>query len=240
MAKFTVLGSGSSGNCYILECEDSTLVLEIGLSWPRIIEGLEYNLDRKLFAIATHEHGDHINQSGLEGCFKFQIPVFSTPSAAWRHNSIKPLQNKTRYRMGGFLVTPLKVPHGDTECFAYFIYHEEIGITLFATDLSSFPYRIAGPNHIFIECNHSEEVILENISEGYFTSSRFCDHFSLEKCTETIARLSSDKLMDVTLLHLSARNSDPAMFSKRILEETGFLPRIATSGMSFEITNSEF
>ena len=76
--KFTILGSGSSGNCAYLETAEARVLIDAGFN-PR-------QLRRRLAAIGrapenltaillTHEHSDHI--SGLPGLAdKLQIPVY--------------------------------------------------------------------------------------------------------------------------------------------------------------------
>ena len=76
--KFTILGSGSSGNCAHLETENCRVLIDAGFS-PRQIRQRLATIGRapeNLSAILiTHEHTDHI--CGLLGLAdKFQIPVF--------------------------------------------------------------------------------------------------------------------------------------------------------------------
>ena len=42
MAKVKVVGTGSSGNSYILECEDGILLIELGIPWSEIVKSLNY------------------------------------------------------------------------------------------------------------------------------------------------------------------------------------------------------
>jgi phosphoribosyl 1,2-cyclic phosphodiesterase len=76
--KFTILGSGSGGNCACLETAEARVLVDAGFS-PRQIRTRLASIGRapeNLSAILiTHEHGDHI--CGLLGLAdKFQIPVF--------------------------------------------------------------------------------------------------------------------------------------------------------------------
>ncbi|HUA67569.1 MAG TPA: MBL fold metallo-hydrolase [Candidatus Saccharimonadales bacterium] len=76
--KFTILGSGSAGNCAYLETDESRVLVDVGFS-PRQIRQRLAGIGRapeNLSAIlVTHEHSDHI--CGLLGLAdKFQIPVF--------------------------------------------------------------------------------------------------------------------------------------------------------------------
>jgi phosphoribosyl 1,2-cyclic phosphodiesterase len=76
--KFTILGSGSSGNCAYLETAEARILVDAGFS-PRQIRARLATIGRtpeNLSAILlTHEHSDHI--SGLLGLAdKFHIPVY--------------------------------------------------------------------------------------------------------------------------------------------------------------------
>jgi phosphoribosyl 1,2-cyclic phosphodiesterase len=76
--QFTILGSGSSGNCAYLESGETRILIDAGFS-PRQIRQRLASIGRtpeNLSGILlTHEHSDHI--SGLLGLAdKLQIPVF--------------------------------------------------------------------------------------------------------------------------------------------------------------------
>lgn len=240
MAKIKVVGSGSKGNCYILECEDVTLILEIGLPYKQILPALDYNLNRKIYAICTHEHNDHINPQTLKHLTHNVIPVYSTSSASALYSGINALQDRKKYKMGQAVVMPLKVPHGDCECFAYYISHPEFGTLLFATDLSDFPYTIKNINHLLIETNNSEEVIMDNIETGLYPTSRHQDHLSLETALKVIKRHASPALQNILLLHLSRQNADENMFASRVVQTTGIQPSIAKPNVLIPLAIEEF
>ena len=76
--RFTILGSGSSGNCAYVETESSRVLVDAGFS-PRQIRQRLATIGRtpeNLTAIfITHEHADHI--SGLFGLAeKLRIPIY--------------------------------------------------------------------------------------------------------------------------------------------------------------------
>jgi phosphoribosyl 1,2-cyclic phosphodiesterase len=76
--KFTILGSGSAGNCAYIETGETRVLVDAGFS-PRQIRQRLATIGRtpeNLTAILiTHEHSDHI--SGLLGIAdKFHIPVY--------------------------------------------------------------------------------------------------------------------------------------------------------------------
>ncbi|MEI9960602.1 MAG: MBL fold metallo-hydrolase [Limisphaerales bacterium] len=76
--KFTILGSGSSGNCTYVETAEARILVDAGFS-PRQIRQRLATIGRtpeNLTAILiTHEHSDHI--SGLLGIAdKLRIPIY--------------------------------------------------------------------------------------------------------------------------------------------------------------------
>lgn len=76
--KFTILGSGSAGNCAYLETGEARVLVDAGFSARQIRQRLATigRTPENLTAILiTHEHSDHI--SGLLGIAdKFHIPVY--------------------------------------------------------------------------------------------------------------------------------------------------------------------
>jgi len=76
--KFTILGSGSAGNCAYVETAEARVLVDAGFS-PRQIRlrlaGLGRTPENLTAILITHEHSDHI--TGLLGLAdKFQIPVY--------------------------------------------------------------------------------------------------------------------------------------------------------------------
>src|SRR5262245_23262333 len=78
-ARFCVLGSGSSGNAGVLECDGAAILVDAGLG-PRQIAGRLKTAglawpDIKA-AVLTHTHGDHWNELTLGHLFKYRVPIF--------------------------------------------------------------------------------------------------------------------------------------------------------------------
>ena len=45
MSRIITIGSGSSGNCYILECGKEKLIIELGVDIQKVFRTLDYNID---------------------------------------------------------------------------------------------------------------------------------------------------------------------------------------------------
>lgn len=54
-----VLGSSSSGNCYIIDNGKEALILEAGVRFQEVKKALGYNLRKVVGCLITHRHQDH-------------------------------------------------------------------------------------------------------------------------------------------------------------------------------------
>ena len=54
-----VLGSSSSGNCYILDNGNEALILEAGIRFADVKKALGYNIRKVAGCLITHRHNDH-------------------------------------------------------------------------------------------------------------------------------------------------------------------------------------
>lgn len=144
-----------------------------------------------------------------------------------------------RYRIGNWKVLPLRVEHGDCECFSYHITMPDGQTLLFATDLESFPYKI-GCNHLMLECNYSEDILINKMLDNEDIRSASNTHMEIRETISVINRLYSPQLHSVILLHLSNGLSDENGFKKAIFEQCGVRCECADAGMVFELNNEDF
>lgn len=56
MATLKVVGSGSSGNCYLLQTEKESLILELGCKWNEVLEMLDYKIGNVSGVLISHAH----------------------------------------------------------------------------------------------------------------------------------------------------------------------------------------
>lgn len=146
-----------------------------------------------------------------------------------------------RYTIGGFVVMPLRVPHGDCEeCFSYHITMPDGQTLLFITDAERFPYSIKGINHLIIECNYSNDLILDSLVNGDILCSQSQNHMELEQCIATVKRLRHSGLQSVLLVHLSSGLSDERMFKDSFRSELGIEVQIANSNTIYKLEENEF
>lgn len=170
---------------------------------------------------------------------KSQIPVFSNQDVAEKFQGGKVLQPKKKYKIGNFTVMPLEVEH-NTHCFAYIIEHEEIGKIVYATDLTHFPYKIKGVNHLLIESNYSEDVIIDHLCDNEVIRSMSENHMGINETLKAIRNNISSNLNNIIICHLSDGQSDEPMFKRMVLDAFGIMPYVAEKGLEVTINKTEF
>ncbi len=242
MAVLKVIGSSSSGNGYIVECENEILIIELGCRWEDYLKSLNYDkgLSKVCGCIVSHRHGDHLNNKTFAHASMSGIPIYSCEEVVKKFNAIElaPLKKKTH--IGGFTIEPISVSH-NAECYSYIIEHKEFGKMLFMTDLNEFPYNIRGVNHWLIEANYSKDVILQRIMDGEGNQSMSENHLSIEQTREILKRNFNFYTQTIVLLHLSDSNSDENGFIREIQETLGFSNvLVAQRGLEVELNLEDF
>jgi hypothetical protein len=91
-----------------------------------------------------------------------------------------------------------------------------------------------------IECNYSEQLLVDNLVDGAEIRSQSQSHLELNDCIEIIKRLNRGQINSLILLHLSDGLSDEKMFCDKVYLETGLKPIFADSGVEVELLKDEF
>lgn len=239
MAKLTVLSSSSDGNSYLLSCGEDSLLLDLGVDFKKVLKVVDYDIRKIKGCLCSHIHADHAKN--LPDALKYQLKVYSCKSVADKFDGVNILKIGHKYRIGSFYVQTLPVPHGDCECYAYIIDHEDMGRLLFATDLSDFPYKVKECNHIMLECNNSLDMIVDNMVEGHYNKSASETHLDMDDCFEVLHRLENPNLQSIILLHLSNWNSNENTIRERLSEEFPVIDcYIADKELKIELSKTEF
>ena len=236
-----ILGSSSSGNCYLLENETECLMIECGIPIKEVKKAMNFNMRKIVGCIASHGHQDHIHC--LEDVLKCGIPIYINDETVESVEVIygellHGVPEKKPFMLGNFKITPFYVPHDNTPCFAYQIYHEDIGKLLFLTDLEYCKYRFKDVSQILVEANYSKDIInqdnpnFEHVARG---------HMELNTTLGFLNTNDNPSLMNVVLLHLSDSNSNSEYFSQKVKEiVTSANVYVADKGMEIELNKEPF
>lgn len=216
--KLKALGSGSSGNCYILENESEALIIEAGLPFMEVKKALDFNVRKIKAVITTHIHSDHHQyffqyvRAGIPVWEPFKLIDGNILQFGKESFSIRALEN--RDKSGRWLHN-----NGDGSecpCYGFYITHPDIGSLVYATDTEYVRWRFKDVNHIMVESNYDMQFV--NRDEPNY-EHRLRGHMSLDTALKFISTNDNPALRNVVLIHLSDKSGDPALF-KRKTEET--------------------
>lgn len=221
--KLICLGSGSSGNCYILDGGDEALIVEAGLPFMEVKKALDFNIRKIVGVVASHSHKDHSKFSGEYE--RAGIPV-------WRPWEVK----ADAAFFGKFNVSAFDLVH-DVPCFGFYLEHPAMGSLVYASDTEYIKYRFPHPTHILVEANYSAELV---DPDAVNRSHILTGHMSLQTTLDFLTANNSPELMSVTLCHLSSRNADPDRFRWAAGEYVKCPVYIAEPGLVVELRKEPF
>jgi phosphoribosyl 1,2-cyclic phosphodiesterase len=242
-----VLGSSSSGNCYLFDNGRETLVIEAGVPFAEVKKAVDFDISRIAGCLISHEHGDHAGH--VNEFLASMIPVWVSGGTFQNlkfKSDRKPAiaHSKQEFQTGGFRILPFDVQHDCAEPFGFLIRHDECGTVLFCTDTYYLKYRFPGLNNIMIECNYSEDILFENVEKGRVSDTvaqrAFKSHMSYDNCVKTLLANDLSTVNNIVLIHLSDSNSNAREFKEGIQEATGKNVHVAEKGMILNFNKTPF
>lgn len=234
---FCSIASGSSGNCIFVGTDETSVLIDAGISGKRVVAGLA-SIDRKpeeLDAIfVTHEHSDHIKGLGVLAR-KYGIPVYSTKGTKEAmlggkmlgkvdESLFYELHADEQLSIGDLCVEPFRVSHDAAEPVAYRFYHEDKSVAV-ATDLGYYDEYIIehlkNLDAVLIESNHDINM-LQVGAYPYYLKQRILGrrgHLSNENAGRLLGEILNDKMKAVMLGHLSKENNYEALAMATVCAE---------------------
>lgn len=217
MTTLYVLGSGSRGNCFAIECDGAVLLLDAGFSAKEIEKRaakVSLDLSRVVGIAITHEHGDHANGAErLAG--RYSVPLFTAPSTFAAVCSdpstiaFRALHSAAAAEVGPFAISACRTPH-DASAPQALAVHTCGGITLgVAYDLgrvtAGVRYLLRGLCALILESNY-DEVLLRTSKYPPSVQQRIAGnggHLSNHAAADLLSELCHGELGTVVLAHLS-------------------------------------
>lgn len=243
--KLIVLGSGSSGNCYLLESKEEILIIELGIPFKDILQAID--VKKVVGALVTHEHKDH--SKAVSEATKRGIKVHMTHGTASKcfeekNYFCKELKYRNEYHVGQFKVIPFETEHDVEEPCGFIITHKEMGTMVFATDTYYVRYNLKGVNHWLIECNYKASILDQNVGLGVIAPKRadriIRSHFELDNVKEFFRTKNLGQTKNVLLIHLSGDNSNAVEFQEQIYEVVKSPTYVAYKGLEIDLTLCPF
>ncbi|MEJ7848095.1 MAG: MBL fold metallo-hydrolase [Pyrinomonadaceae bacterium] len=237
--KFTVLGSGSTGNAVLISSEKTNVLVDAGLSSREILRrlavvGVDFkDLDAVLI---THEHGDHAG--GLRVLLNtVKCPVYvSEPTvdaycstrkgaqngeseAIKRQSTIKnrtvAIESSQEFRIGDIDFEPFTVPHDAADNFGFVAKHDGVKIATlmdFGCITTLIKEKLNGCDALVIESNHSRDMLRACSVYTWDLKQRILSktgHLSNEDLSDWLTNDFDGSARHIVLAHLSQRSNEP-------------------------------
>lgn len=218
--KIINLGSGSSGNCYLLGKGDEYIMVECGLPFKTIVSKLadyDIQLDQIKALCVSHSHKDHALSLA-----DFELLGVKT-YAPWKEGANAPEKATLTdwIKVRSFLVSH------DVPCYAFIFLTKDKESLLFMTDTryiesDYFKYKY---NYIMIECNHirkqleaiMDKALLEGNQAKVFKFKRQASfHMGLFSVKKTLKAMDLSETKGIILLHLSKECCNDDLVKKEI------------------------
>ena len=246
--KFTVLGSGSTGNAVLISSENTNVLVDAGLSAREIVRRLALvgidceDLDGVLI---THEHSDHAG--GLRVLMRsLGCPVYiskCTEDAYYgtrkgvqngesesnkRKEALKEkcveIQSTHEFRIGDIDFEPFTVPHDAADNFGFVAKKDGVKVATLMdfgciTDL--IKEKLRGCDAIVIESNHSRDMLRACAVYTWDLKQRIFSrtgHLSNEDLADWLTNDFDGSARHIVLSHLSQRANEPHL--ARLTAET--------------------
>lgn len=210
MLNIKCFASSSKGNLYLLENEETRILLECGVEKKEIIRYLRYNnlLITDLNAcIISHGHQDHC--ISVEWVKEY-IQVYSTHEMHTKYDDVIAMSILSPFKIGTIKILPIPIEHGKTENNA-FVFMDKDNCIFFATDFSLMSQNVSNFNFkkIFLEANYDDELLqraLDNENDEYKLKHirQVSTHMSKENCKLHLRNMDLSNCKEIILLHPSA------------------------------------
>ncbi len=225
MCRLTPLFSGSSGNCTLIECAGTSLLVDAGVSCKKIensLQGIGKSMHDIAGILITHEHNDHIMSVGSLSR-KYKIPVYAS-YGTWeamcntigKVHAIRAIKPATAFSVGNIEIGAFLLPHDAAEPVGYNFFAEDKKLTI-ATDLGEMNEAVflslTGSDSILLEANYDKDM-LENGKYPYVLKNRIAGkkgHLSNAEAATVAARLVCLGTKQIILGHLSRENNKPEL-----------------------------
>lgn len=243
--RLVVVGTGSSGNAYLLDADGHQLLLDAGMPF-RTIQQVVKRWSAVEACLITHEHGDHIKSA--EDIAARGVPVCmsaGTCKACKVKGMIKPfteVKPLSTAKFGAFTVLPFETEHDAAEPLGFLLRYNPTGETLlYATDTYYLRYTFPGVNYWLIECNHTQALLDAADIPRPLRMRLKESHMSLERLVQALQANDLTKTRSIIICHLSDERSDEQLMVDTIKQATGIDEVFAAdAGLSFDLRLQPF
>ena len=223
--RFSVLGSGSSGNAILVSGGDTHLLVDAGFSGRELARRLrlcDVEPEQLSAIVITHEHGDHTQGAGIFARRHGTRLVMTRRTRAACQKLLRGSEDIELYRpgfpvpIGDLMVEPFITVHDAVDPVGLAVVDECTGLRLgVATDLgrptAQIRHALSGCDFLVLEANH-DEVLLHTSRYPVSVKRRIASshgHLSNQAAARFAVELMHPRLAGIVLAHLSNECNRP-------------------------------
>lgn len=230
--KVKTIASGSKGNCSIVLCGDTNLIIDMGISYLTLKKSLEENsLSFEQFSgiLITHSHKDHIN--GLKTLIKNTNLTVYIPEKMY--DDLKDIVPQYRcefiedkFQINDVNIELIHTSH-DAPCSVGFIITYNNKSLVYVTDTGyinrKYLAKMAEKDIYVIEANHDEVMLMDGPYPRFLKERVISDkgHLSNKTTAKYLKKIIGKNTKYIVLAHLSEKNNTEEKALEAVHEELG-------------------
>ena len=229
----TVLGSGSSGNCYFLEAGETRLLVDAGFSGRQIrtrLESIGRTPETLTGILLTHEHSDHTKGLKMIAA-KLDIPIYcnrltleAIESQMETKFNARIFQTGASFDVADVAVESFSIPHDAYDPVGFVVHTGSVSVG-FLTDLGHATRlvvdRVKEVHTLVLETNYDMKLLQEDTKRPWSIKQRILSrhgHLSNDAAASALDGMVSDRLQKLYLAHLSRDCNSPDL-AHRIISD---------------------
>lgn len=228
--KVKTIASGSKGNCTIVLCGDTNLIIDMGISYLTLKRSLEENsLSFEMFQgiLITHNHTDHI--SGLSSLIKHtNLDVYIPEPMYEVLKEIVPRAKcnfiEETFNINDVEIELIHTSHDAPSSVGFIINHEQKSL-VYVTDTGyinrKYLAKMTEKDIYVIESNHDEVKLMDGPYPRFLKERVISDkgHLSNTTTAKYLKKIIGQNTKHIILAHLSEANNTEELAYEAIKNE---------------------
>ena len=216
--KVQVLASGSKGNSSIVLCDNTRLIIDIGLSYltvKRMLEEKSLAFEDFAGILITHSHSDHIK--GLKALINHtKLQVYIPKKMYVDLENIVPIDRcnfiEDNFNINDVNIELIHTSHDTTFSVGYIITYNDKSL-VYVTDTGyinrKYLQKMVNKNIYIIESNHDEAMLMDGPYPRFLKERVISDkgHLSNKTTAKYLKDVVGDKTKYIVLAHISEKNN---------------------------------